>query len=55
VIPQDAIMLDDTFFLSEERRGHVLACLWALVRWWDVHNRPKTKERPLGCSERGRP
>lgn len=39
-LPDDAILLNDDFFENEEIRGHILACLWSLIRWWDGLGRP---------------
>lgn len=65
VLPPDAVMIEDDFFNSETRMGEVLACLWALIRHWDVFNRQphmiystdksgavvKVKARPLESFE----
>lgn len=51
VLPDDAVILDDDFFASEESMGEVLASLWSLIRWWDDNARPKTRSRPLNSFE----
>jgi len=51
VIPPEAVMLDDHFFSNDKMLAKVLACLWALVRWWDQYDRPGPKLRGLESFE----
>lgn len=51
VLPDSAVLIDDDFFADEKEMEKIIASLWALVRWWDMLNRPKTKCRPLNSFE----
>lgn len=39
--PKDAVVLDESFFMTSENRRQLLSALWSIVREWDKAGMPK--------------